>query len=328
MNPSETASARHHAYLLVGRLYLEGITAVLLPFIAEIPELADVVSRPFNADEAAAVHHRIFAYDIFPYESIFRDPSGLLGGFYAEEANFFYQKSEVDFPPKDDHIGHEISFMAALCGAESNALTNQEYALAANYRKLQHSFFRDHLLCWLPPFVSALSFSGDPFYTALGQLTLRLTYDQWDSFDQIAATNPACHSEETNLPQLAQLLQDEHTDLKQIERFLITPPACGLYLGREAIAELAREKQLPRGFGSRQQMLSNLFHSAAQYDYTPRLLLDLEEYCASWNRHYLFQIDSFPAFSGCIEPWKKLINNTSTALATMQKKFITTALSP
>ena len=322
MNRADMASARHHTYLLLSRLYLDGLTADLLPFIVEIPELAECVSRPFNPDQAAAAHYQIFAHDIFPYESIYRDSSGLLGSIYAEEVNTSYQKSGIRFEADGDHIGHELSFLAALCSAETNALRSDEPDAAAQFEQDQFTFLQDHLLCWLSPFVIALSFCNHPFYAALGQLTLGLVHEHWTAINGQEPANPPGCSAANDLPMLAELLNDDHTSIKQIAGFLTTPPASGLYLGREAIAALAREKQLPRGFGSRRQMLSNLFHSAAQYELIPGLLQDLARYCDSWSQLYRLQMESFPEFKPHIKMWMQRTNNPSAALTIMYERSI------
>lgn len=319
MNRADSASARHHTYLLLSRLYLDGLTDDLLPYIANIPELAAAAPRPFYPDEAAAIHYQIFAHDIFPFESIFRDPSGLLGGTYANQVNAAFNRAGIhNITTNYDHIGHELAFLAALCSAESGASGAQEIETADQVEQLQRTFLEDHLLCWLSPFVTALSFSDHPFFAAVGRLTQDLVYDHLLSFGGAGSTESFGISDESNHPDLPVLLQDNQTNLKQIAVFLITPPHSGLYFGRSAIASLARERQLPRGFGSRQQMLSNLFHTAAQYDQVPDLLQTLTAHANSWRRRYEDQMLVFPEMSPWIRPWLKRTISTASALSEMK----------
>ena len=80
MTPSELAQARHNAYQLFAQLFLHGVTEPLLPYIAGVPELREVLTEPVVLDNEAAEHHRLFSLNLFPYESVFLDPEGLLEG--------------------------------------------------------------------------------------------------------------------------------------------------------------------------------------------------------------------------------------------------------
>ena len=77
---SEVSQARHHGYVLFGRLLLEGLTPELLPFVQQIPELATAVPKFYDDDIAAAHYQSIFGFNLFPFQSIFLDGSGSSGG--------------------------------------------------------------------------------------------------------------------------------------------------------------------------------------------------------------------------------------------------------
>jgi TorA maturation chaperone TorD len=288
--------------------------------LTELPELAQTLPQKLEPDEAAAIHYRIFSYDIFPFESIYRDPSGLLGGTFAEEVRLFYQTAEVHLLKDEDHIGQELTFLAVLCEREANALRKHDSKAATRFAHLQYTFLKDHLLCWLPPFVNALSFSDNRFYVALGQMTLDLVYDHWLSLRHLRLIPSVEHLFNNATPNFAELVQDKDTDLNQIIHSLITPPLSGLYLGREAIAGLARKCQLPRGFGTRQQMLSNLFHSAAQYQIIPALLQAILGISQSWGHLYRQQMDSFPDINFHVGTWTRLVDQTTNGITSMQER--------
>jgi hypothetical protein len=325
MNRALTASARHHTYLLFSRLFLDGITDDLLHYLEQITELAVVAPRPFDPDESAAAHYGLFAHDIFPNESIFRDVSGLLGSIYADQVNAIYQRAGYYITADYDHIGHEIAYLAFLCQAEFGALDAQEIEAADYFVQLQASFLRDHLLYWLSPLTIALSYSDQSFFGTLAELTQKLVYDHLLSINHRKAANLLSDSDDAKLVESPDILRNNETNLKQIANFLVTPPYCGLYLGRSTIAVLARECQLPRGFGSRQQMLSNLLHSAAQYDLVPNLLEGLATHTNSWGKKYEEQIGEFPKLSPWIQPWLQQLKNTTGILLQMRILSLATA---
>ncbi|HFQ92410.1 MAG TPA: hypothetical protein ENK32_00240, partial [Anaerolineae bacterium] len=80
MKPTEIAQARSRSYQLLSRLFLQGVTPEILSMVQAAPELAAALPDPVDFDELAAVHYQLFGMNVFPYESIFLDDSGLLGG--------------------------------------------------------------------------------------------------------------------------------------------------------------------------------------------------------------------------------------------------------
>ncbi len=322
MNEVDTALARNRTYQLFSHLFLNGVTTDLLPYINAVPELASTITLPLDQDDAAAEHYQIFSYDIFPYESMFRDPSGLLGGCYTESVRAYYRDTAMQITIDEDHIGQEFSFMAALCEAELKSLRINKLEEASRYAHFQYQFLRDHLLTWLPALAASLALSEHAFYSVLGQLALELVYDHWDSTTNPcapASMDPCAHDD---LPQLNELLENKKTSMRQIAGHLISPPRSGFYMGREVIAKFARQHQLPRGFGSRQQMLANLFGSAAQYELIPMLTQNLIEYCGLWKQQYEQQSLLFPQMNAHLRPWITRVSHSSSALVIMQDSIV------
>ena len=326
-NRAETAIARHHTYLLLSRLFSGGLTNDLLPHVEQIPELASASPQPFDPEESAVEHQRIFSFDIFPYESIFRDPSGLVGGAYSSMVQDHYKQSAFRQIVDCDHIGYELAFLAFLCVNQATMLGNKQAAEAYRSTQLQQKFIQDHLLCWLSPFANALTFSGQPFFAALGQLTLHLVYDhllhlstaysRWKERPDTDAGHVLAEAPDN--------LQENQTGLKQISRFLLTPPFSGLYLSRSAITKLARNHKLPRGFGDRQQLLANLLRAAGQYDAVPELLLELTAISNTWNQAYQQQLANYPELERWIRPWQQRVTKTTDSLVQMSNMVYSAA---
>jgi putative dimethyl sulfoxide reductase chaperone len=181
LSASDIALARHHTYTLLGRLYADGLTAELLPYAKELLGETAVTqyaipNTQYDPNEAAATHHTLFRFNIFPYQSIFCDASGLLGGAESERVRAAYLESGFE-TAEPDHIASELHFLAFLCAAEAEARQDGLMAIAAQCQTRQANFLRDHLLTWLPPFVIALEQAGQPFYAALATLTLDFVAD-------------------------------------------------------------------------------------------------------------------------------------------------------
>ena len=313
LSVGEIALARHYTYSLLGRLYAKGLTAELLPYARELLGETHYALRPMNYDqnEAAATHHALFRFNIFPYQSIFWDGSGLLGGVESERVRTAYLESGFE-TAEPDHIASELRFLAFLCAAEAEARQDGLPDIAAKCQARQATFLSDHLLTWLPPFVIALERSGQPFYAALAILTLDFVADHAANLDLTGwQSQIAQNLSGLSLPEPPTLLTNEKTGLKDIARYLITPPHSGLYLSREAIGDLARAHDLPRGFGGRQQMLSNLLYTAVQYDSLPTVLTGLQAILDAWHNDYAKINDKYAHLTPFLTPWQERLAKTA-----------------
>lgn len=319
-NKQDFVVARHRTYTLFGRLYLEGVTAVTLPVIAAIPELANALPAKDNADEAAAAHQSLFGFNVFPYESIFLDNSGLLGGTVTDAVLHSYLEAgfEVDAASTSpDHIGHEMEMLAHLCAAEADAWQDHLPAVVERMRYLARDFLANHLLRWLVPFVVAVREQKRPFYTALANLTLEFIHDHWQ---EISA--PSAPLRLNNfLPNPPTLLDNEKAGLKEIASYLTTPPYSGFFLSRDDIARLARQQEIPRGFGDRTQMLTHLLRGAAQFDALPALLDTLQAQTAAWQEACTTSANEMPALSPFVAAWQDRLAQTGRLLTQIERQI-------
>lgn len=253
--------------------------------MAAVPELEPYLASPFDADVAAADHHHLFGFNVFPFEAIFRAQDGLLGGAVSEAVAESYRRA--GYAPElaassADHVGYELELMAFLCGAEADAWQDGVQAAVQRAQALQRDFLHAHLLPWLPPLALALRRQGNAFYAAVADLTLALAADHATALGGL----PGAWA----LPDLPP--QDEaQTGLREIAQMLLAPVSSGLYLSRDDLGALAQALRLPRGFGGREQMLVNLLRAAAQYDTLDALIERLEQVIEEWRRHYRTMID-------------------------------------
>ena len=285
----ETALARSRAYALLSHLYLRGLTPDVLPQVATIDEFRAALPAACDPDLAAAAHTQLFGFNVFPYQSVFLDPACLLGGAegnrvarcYAEAG---YRVAVATTEP--DHIGHELGLLAFLCGAEADALQDGQVRAAQHTRRLQQAFLDEHLLWWLPVFVVAVRGQQDAFYAAVADMTQALVIaHRLELGEGNVAHRPAAPA---RLPAVADLLDAPDAGLKEVADFLATPVSAGVYLSRDDIARLSRACALPRGFGDRRQMLTNLLRAAAEFDSvgaaTNALLALTGEYASAYAR--------------------------------------------
>lgn len=91
-----------------------------------------------------------------PYESLFRDSSGLLMGKPRGEVYHTFKqarvrlKEGVDLP--DDHLSFELEFLSILCDRAIAALEEGDFGLALETVRLQREFLDTHILSWFDRF--------------------------------------------------------------------------------------------------------------------------------------------------------------------------------
>ncbi len=314
MDEAHTAKARGGGYHFLGQLFLRGVSAADVPQIERSPILAAALPSMADPDALAAAHYQLFGMNVFPFESIFLDDSGLLGGWVTDGVIRSYQRfgfvvdTAVD---SADHIGHELAAMAALCQAEAAAREENLTPLVASRQAWQREFLEEHLLRWLPPFVLAVRQQGDEFFTAVANLTLELAAHHYT--DLVAA--PVDSGE--FLPPVPAILTDEKTSLKDIAHYLVTPAYSGLYFSRDDVSRLARRLELPRGFGDRQQMLVNLLRTAVQYDQLTAVITGLISAADQWQGAYWRIGVDYPKMAGMTAVWQDKAAKSGQILAQM-----------
>lgn len=327
LDEARAAQARSLAYDLFARLLLKGPSSELMASMEAIPELLQALARTDDSGEvdyerAAAEHFHLFGFNVFPYQSMFLDTDGRLGGPQSEQALSYYRQAGFNLSPRTpagrfaagespDHAGLELAFLSFLSGAEADALQDGERLHVLRIRDLQRGFLDLHLLPWLPALVQAIGQQGSPFYTTLAGLSLELVFEHRAALgDGLPVGRPAFA-----LPHPPALLEDEKTGLKDIAAYLLTPAYSGLYLSREDIARLGRGRNLPRGFGARLQMLSNLLRSAVAYDLLPNLLEDISSLVGEWQAAYRSHLETGTPWAPFAAAWLDRLQATKEVVA-------------
>lgn len=313
LSQAQLARARSYSYRLFSQLYLQGLTAVLLPYVQQIPELTAVTPQPFHADTAAASHHDLFQFNIFANESFFLSEDGLVGGEKAAVVNQHLFRRGYRTAVSDgsaDHLGQELAFLAFLVTQEAEAWESDLPQAAKAAKAEQQQFLQDHLLRWGIPCLLAIQNQTNPFFGELAQLTLASLLEHFESLGETAVSHPPLF-----LPPVQNILADGKTGFKEIAHYLLLPALSGIYLSRDNIGQLGRQFALPRGFGSREMMLLNLLRTAVQYDILTSLLTALQQTCQEWQASYQQLADDYPQAAPFLHTWQARAAATENMVA-------------
>ena len=334
LSSRERALARSRTYQLLSRLVLEGVTQKVLPVLQALPELAESLPHPLDWERMAAAHHRLWQFNVFPFQGIFLGTENLLGGPVTEAVLHSYARS--GFQPElasqsGDHLGLELAFLAFLAGAEADAWEDDRPGIARTIRERQRQFLDEHLLPWLPAlsqavrqqFASPLHPPEEPeapresrLFVLVAELALELAlaHRQELADEDLLAPAPSL-----SLPALPDLLAEESTGLKEIAAHLLVPAYSGFFLSRDDIGRLAQRHDLPRGFGERQTMLTNLLQAAARFDSLAGVLSSLEALVGEWQRLYrTAPVADHPFMRPIAQAWEERLQATSRILAAMR----------
>ena len=260
-------------------------------------------------DDLAAQQHAIFSLLVPPYAGFFLDEQGLVGGAEASALATLYRESGFLAPMPNasaDHLGvifGALSFLTAR-GDESAILRLMD----------------EHLLRWFPAFVAAAWRHTDGFWRDVVSLMRELV------FDHRRRLGPA-RTAFSPLPEPPPLLDNERTGLRDIARYLCTPVAAGSCITRRDIDEIARALDLPRGFGSRSNMLESLLRGAAEYDRFPEAARTISALLAQHAGELtelceLGELCELCELGELADPWRQRIAFTREVLAETQRQHM------
>lgn len=310
------ALARSRFYHLLSHLLLHGVTTEIHPLVQAVDELAEHLPTEFEPSTAGAEHQTLFGLNVYPFESVYLDASGMLGGDVTEQVAADFAR--LGYKPDSaaaaaDHLGEELGLLAFLCGAEGDAEEDSATAIAGQMQHHQRTFLEAHLLRWLWPCALAIQHEAHPFYATVAELTVEFVSSH---YAEIAENT----SPQTNftLPDPPDLLADEKTGMKEICDYLATPIYSGMFLSRTAMVRLGRSQNLPSGFGNRRQTLQNLFNSAAQYDGVGTLLDQMMDLCAADESTLQKWLDAEAVVGPFMGPWREQLGRTQQIFEQMK----------
>jgi DMSO reductase family type II enzyme chaperone len=148
----------------------------------EMAESLEIPEGPGLSEEARSLqalemeYNRLFvgpgSPEAAPYESVYRDPQGLVMGPATRDVARQYKEAGLapaayhhDLP---DHVTMELNFMAYLALKKSKAQGEETLI----WLEKERTFLQEHLDAWLPLFCQrVVATSRHPFYTALARLT-------------------------------------------------------------------------------------------------------------------------------------------------------------
>ncbi|MBT8400828.1 MAG: molecular chaperone TorD family protein [Rhodothermia bacterium] len=259
------------AYRLFGDFFRHGLTTELRSRLDVVDDLQKVLPSSVDSDEWGARHYEVLGMNVVPQAGWYLDKTGMLGGISSgpEHLQSLLMGNGTS-SESADHISNELAVVEHLLRFEIDGDdTTPE----------QRRLLDDHLLWWLFPFCFAIGRFGDDFYGEVAALLVDVV------IDHRADLGTGLPSEVPMAGQ-ADVLADGKAGIKEIAQHLTVVSQSGIVLTRRRIEDMARSAEVPRGFGDRAQMLSNLLRSAGQYDRVEQTLASIADECKTWKGLY------------------------------------------
>jgi TorA maturation chaperone TorD len=314
LGDSDAALARSKAYGFLAELIAGPVSAELLAQMTSVPELA-LPKSEVSLDDLAAAHYELFGLQVFPHAGVFLDVVALAGGNRVADIVERYHKWGFVAGASEgpDHFACQLRFLAHLTGLEAGFHDRGDRSRAEQVNDDQRDFLDDHLLAWAVPFLTAVRAVDAPLFTQVTEMAIRVAADHRQGLFEEPLPTPL----ETNMfSDLETLLENPGTSVRDIAEYLLTPRRSGCWISRADIQALGRGTDVPRGFGSRAQLLSNLLRNAAEYDLADSLLAEMDSLLAKQAAAYAgisAELD-LEAFAG---PWLERIATTRQMVGAM-----------
>ncbi|MCA9649353.1 MAG: molecular chaperone TorD family protein [Myxococcales bacterium] len=309
----DTLVMRRRAYALLGALLVDGLDEARLEAVRLLPPLAEGLDEPVDLDELAASHYALLGRELPPFAGVFLEGSGLVGvGSAAQVLRSAHSVLGQACPdePSPDHLGQALRLMAVLADAELDALEQGDVDDAHTLRRWQRTVLDEALLPWMPPLLVALGGQEPSLWTRVLELAVGvLARHRADDSTLPRATGPA----RDEALSAEGLLDDPRTGLRTVAELLGLPARSGLFLGRRDIEAVARRCELPRGFGSRRDMLERLLRAAAEYQLLPRVLDELQRLLAARDDAYA-GLANEPGLAAVVPAWRRRVEATQGLL--------------
>jgi TorA maturation chaperone TorD len=261
--------------------------AVLVePPVAEVAHLADALELGPLPD--AAEYTEVFVFQLYPYASVYLGAEGMLGGEARDRISGFWRALGETPPREPDHLAVMLALYARLCEMEAG---ESDSARRAGWHRARKAFLWEHLLSWLPVYLSKLeTVAVSPFYRRWAEILM----------EALLAEAKAVGLQEQlslHLRDAPALIDPRRDEVGAFLQSLLAPVRSGMILVRSDLSVAARRLGLGLRLGERKFILKALFSQDAA-----GVLGWLAEEAARWaERHRLYG----ETLGGVAEAWEE-----------------------
>ncbi|HKQ51555.1 MAG TPA: molecular chaperone TorD family protein [Pyrinomonadaceae bacterium] len=193
-----------------------------------------------GADE----YTELFVFQLYPYASVYVGREGMLGGEARDRVGGFWRALGQVPPAEADHLSVMLALYARLCELEEEE--------GANWRVARRAFLWEHVLSWLPVYLTKVAEIAPPFYQRWGEVLMRAALAEIEAVGRQGALP-------LHLREAGRLIDpragEEGADFWQS---LLAPVRSGMILTRADLRRAARDLGCGLRMGERKFVLKSL----------------------------------------------------------------------
>ena len=198
----------------------------------------------------AHAYTELFIFQLYPYASVYLGAEGMIGGDARQLIAGFWRTLGQTPPVEPDHLALMLALYARLRELEDQ---ESEPLRKETWHHARVTFLWDHLLSWLPVYLSKLETIAPPFYKKWGEVLMNALM-----------TEAASAGEPLQLPlhlRESEGLVDPRAGgaVEEFLQSLLSPVRSGMILVRSDLAHAARKLDLGLRLGERSFILKALF---------------------------------------------------------------------
>lgn len=262
------------------------------------PEMASVARALELGDlPEPSEYTEIFVFQLYPYASVYLGAEGMLGGAARDLIAGFWRALAQTPPAEPDHLSVMLALYAQLAELEANEPDDARRQLLCRARQ---AFLWEHLLSWLPVYLSKLTEIASPFYRRWGKILLNAL------LEEARATGV-----QEQLPlhlrdAAAGLVDPREGETGDFLQTLLSPARSGMIIVRSDLTRAARTLELGLRIGERKYVLESLLAQDAR-----GVLGWLALEAVSWSARHRQQQDTL---AGIARAWEAKANASACLL--------------
>ncbi|HVG34706.1 MAG TPA: molecular chaperone TorD family protein [Pyrinomonadaceae bacterium] len=220
------------------------------PPVAEAARVAEALE--LGPMPGAAAYTELFVFELYPYASAYLGAEGMLGGEARDRVAGFWRALGETPPAEPDHLSVMLALYARLVEMEES---ERDAVRRAGLRGARRAFLWEHILSWLPVYLTKLSeTASDSFYRRWGEILSEALREEAKSLG--AQAQLPIHLREAAALGLVDPREGSVEDFLQS---LLAPVRSGMILLRSDLSRAARHLRLGLRLGERRFILKALF---------------------------------------------------------------------
>jgi TorA maturation chaperone TorD len=208
--------------------------------VAEALELGELPS----ADE----YTELFIFQLYPYASVYLGAEGMIGGEARDRVAGFWRALGQMPPAEPDHLSLMLALYARLVELETG---ESDAGRRESWHSARKAFLWEHLLSWLPVYLTKFFSLAKQFYVEWGLILLRALMAE-------ALTLGKQERLSLHLREAPGLIDPRSKGVEDFLQSVLTPVRSGMILTRFDLTVAARKLGLSVRMGERKFILKSL----------------------------------------------------------------------